>query len=303
MIAYASTKSAIDNANFTNYGAENVAETFSCSSCFRAMLTVCILASISFATMADSLRYRSGVRNSQDKHRLSPQQLSKLLESLRHKSGFLDMHFDENEFLHLGDRSKIEGGSALARALLIAAVDRERAIDLECHNRSSKVAFARLASPIDFTNRSNGARITIYPIEIDFIDFDHLRGDKAAVEAFDLGYVVLHELGHAALGLTDALVNGREPGECEEYINGIRRELGTPERQSYVARTFIIRAFASQAPLRKAELIFTRPVGKSGKSQNQILNLSWEAESVGFVTKTVDRTQTNSPRSHSLIAP
>lgn len=300
MIAYASTKFATDNANLKIYCARMIAETVFFSCCFRVMITVCILTSISFATMADSLRYRSGVRNSQDKHRLRPQQLSKLLENLRHKSGFLEMHFDENEFLHLGDRSKIEGGSALARALLIAAVDRERAIDLECHNRSSMVAFARLASPIDFTNRTSGARITVYPIEIDFNDFDHLRGDKAVIEAFDLGYVVLHELGHAALGLTDAMLNGQEPGECEEYINGIRRELGTPERQSYVARTFISRAFASQAPLRKAELIFART---SGKSKNQILNLSWEAERVGEVKKTVARPHTNSPRSHSLIAP
>ncbi len=303
MIAYASTKFATDKSKLTNICWKIIAEALSFSCRFRVMIITCVLAGASSAMADDSLRYRGGLRNSQDEHRLSAEQLSKLLESLRHKSGFMEMRFDEDEFLHLGDRSKIEGGSSLARALLIAAVDRDRAIDLETHNRSSQVAFARLASPINFTNRTSGARISVYPIQIDFNDFDHLRGDRAAIEAFDLGFVVLHELGHAALGLSDALVNGQGPGECEEYINGIRRELAIPERQSYMARAFISRTFPFQAPYRKAELIFARKTDREGKTKSHRLNLSWETDRVGAVMQTEYKPQTTSPRSQSQVAP
>jgi len=41
------------------------------------------------------------------------------------------------------------------------------------------------------------------PIEIDFADFDHLLGEKKVLEAFDLGFAILHELCHAALELRD----------------------------------------------------------------------------------------------------
>jgi len=41
------------------------------------------------------------------------------------------------------------------------------------------------------------------PIEIDFADFDHLRGERKVLEAFDLGFAILHELCRAALELRD----------------------------------------------------------------------------------------------------
>lgn len=273
--------------------------------CCPMLLVVCLtcsqLSSASESNASNSLRYQSGVRNSPE-HQLKPTQLAALLESLRRKSGFQEMHFDEVGFMRLGDRTQFAGGSAAARELLIAAVDRAKAIDLENHDRSSKIAFARLAKPISFTSRATGAQIDVYPIEIDFSDFWHLRGDRQAIEAFDIGFVVMHELAHAALGLRDALVNGQEPGECEEFINLIRRDLGVPERQSYAAKTFGKVMLATQKPSRQAELLFAYSPGQ-GKTRPQLLNLNWEAERVGAVRQEEYKPQTISPRSQSAIAP
>ena len=256
------------------------------------------------------MRYQSGLRNSTGERRLSPQYLGKLIESLREKTGFLEMHFDETGFLQLGDRLKIAGGSATARELLIAAVDRARVIELECHNRSSQVAFARLAKPIAYISYSTGARIEAYPIEIDFADFVHLRGDKAVLAAFDLGFVILHELAHAALELRDSPKENAGPGECEEYINFIRGELGLPERQNYVARTFINRGFPTGKSSLHAELLFARKSDQQGSGKTQTLNLTWEAERVGMIKEikyepqsVASKSQTAPAKTQTSLAP
>ncbi|MBS1790536.1 MAG: hypothetical protein JST85_22640 [Acidobacteria bacterium] len=282
----------------TNYACTNFA-----ARCCPILLTLCFINSQLSANDGGSnqSRYQHGVRNSEERP-LKPKQLSALLESLRQKVGFQEMQFDENGFLQLGDRSKILGGSALARDLLVAAVDRAKAIDLEDHEYSRKVAFARIATPTEYTSRATGARIDVFPIEIDFSDFAHLRGKREVLEAFDVGFVVLHELAHAALGLRDALVNGREPGECEEYINLIRRDLGVPERLSYVAKTFGKPVFAMEKPLQQAELVFAYTTNLNG-AKPKMLNLNWEAERVGAVMRTEYTPPTISSRSQASIAP
>ncbi|MEO6727183.1 MAG: hypothetical protein ABIP14_17985 [Blastocatellia bacterium] len=234
------------------------------------------------AAIKDSLRYQSGVRNSVE-HGLNPKQIERLLKSLREKTGFPEMRFDEMGFLRLGDRSMLAGGSATARELLIAAVDRACAIDLESHDRSSRIAFAQLGKPLVFISLATSARIEVNPIEIDFSDFAHLRGDKAVLAAFDVGFVVLHELAHAVLGLHDLTDEANGPGECEEYVNRIRRELDLPERQNYIARTRQSRDLASGAPLSQAELIFAHTVDQEGRTKRQSFNLTWDAEPVGMI--------------------
>lgn len=234
------------------------------------------------AAIKDSLRYQSGVRNSVE-HGLNPKQIEKLLKSLREKTGFTEMRFDETGFLRLGDRSMPAGGSATARELLIAAVDRACAIDLESHDRSSRIAFAQLGKPLVFISLATGARIEVNPIEIDFSDFAHLRGDKAVLAAFDVGFVVLHELAHAVLGLHDLTDEANGPGECEEYVNRIRRELDLPERQNYIAQTHRVRSLGSGTPLSQAELLFTRMAEQEGRAKKQSFNLTWDAESVAMI--------------------
>src|SRR5262249_48841067 len=81
---------------------------------------LCALLPAMAAASGDPFRYRVGLRNSPGQYRLGAKQLDILLVSLREKTGFLDMTFDENGFLTLGDQTKFSGGSATARALLDA---------------------------------------------------------------------------------------------------------------------------------------------------------------------------------------
>src|SRR5215510_8248174 len=217
------------------------------------------------ATAGDPLRYRGGLRNSPGVHKLNAKQLDAVLTSLRDKAGLIEMRFDENGFLTLGDQTKFSGGSAIARALLDAVVTMGNVADLESHMYSSKVASARLAEPLAYRNYSSGAKIDVLPLEIDFSDFAKLRGDRPALAAFDLGFVILHELGHAALGLRDAAGDLRGPGECEALINRIRRELNLPERQTYLAETHWAASFTpTRGSTQFAELTFARTVEDQG---------------------------------------
>ena len=230
----------------------------------------------------DQFRYRGGLRNSPGERKLNEKQLDAVIKSLRDKTGFLEMRFDENGFLTLGDQTKYSGGSSVARALISAAVKMRDAVDLESHPYSPQVAFARLAKPIAYLQYSLGTRIDVIPLEIDFSDLSKLRGDNQAVAAFDLGFVILHELGHAALGLRDASGDLQGLGECEELINRIRRELNLPERQTYIAQVYSSPVInPTQGSTKLAELIFARTVEKQGRMQIEKFNLRWEASKVG----------------------
>ena len=248
--------------------------------------TLCSLFPLPPATAGDPFRYRGGLRNSPGERRLDAKRLEAVLTSLRDKAGLLEMRFDENGFLTLGDQTKFSGGSATARALLGAAATMANAVDLESHMFSSKVAFGRLAEPVAYRHYSSGDKIDVFPLEIDFSDFSKLHGDSQALAAFDLGFVILHELGHAALGLRDAAGDTQGLGECEALINRIRRELNLPERQTYVAQTYTSAPFTTtRASTKLAELVFAREVEKQGRMRIEKFNLRWEALMVGTIVE------------------
>jgi len=252
-----------------------------------ALSTLCPFFPSLIAKAGDPFRYRGGLRNSPGERKLNEKQLDSVLKSLRDKSGFLEMRFDENGFLTLGDQTKFSGGSSVARALLSAAVKMPTAVDMESHPYSSHVAFARLAKPIAYLQYSSGTKIDVFPLEIDFSDLSKLRGDHQALAAFDLGFVILHELGHAALGLRDAAGDPQGLGECEELINRIRRELNLPERQTYIAQVYSMPTFTPiQGSNKQAELVFARAVEKQGRMQIEKFNLRWEASKVGVIMDT-----------------
>jgi hypothetical protein len=252
--------------------------------------TTCALLPQARAESADPFRYQGGLRNSPGERKLNAKQLDAVLTTLRAKTGLLEMRFDENGFLTLGDRTKFSGGSAAARALLYAVASMAHAVDLESHMYSAQIAFARLGKPVAYQHYSSGAKIDVFPLEIDFSDFSKLRGDQRALAAFDLGFVILHELGHTAFGLRDATDDPQGLGECEALINRIRRELKLPERQTYVAQTYTISAFNSgRGSTRQAELIFARSVEKQGQMRTERFNLNWEAAAVGPITTIEDR--------------
>ena len=226
-------------------------------------------------------RYRGGLRNSPDQRKLSTGQLKEVLQSLRAKTGWHELYFDHEGFLLCPAPNKFTGGSAAARRLLGAALNATQAFDMEAHSYSSNVVFAQLAPAVEYRSRRTGEQISAFPVQVDFADFQQLRGDEEARKAFDLGLVILHELGHAVWSLRDAEANG-EPGECETYINRIRRELNLPERQAYFAKARAGTLNPSTGIRQIAELVFVRAGTKPGKQprQEQFL-LRWEAESVG----------------------
>jgi hypothetical protein len=240
--------------------------------------------------ISDTLRYRGGLRNSSADRRLNSNQLEIVLKSLREKTGFLEMKFDEDGFLNIGDRTKFDGGSATARSLISAATECGKAIELESHNYSSEVAFARLALPVIFHNRSSGKSIDVYSVELDFNDFKKLRGDNQVLSAFDIGFVIMHELGHAVLNLNDNLVSINDVGECEGYINRIRGELNLPQRLNYIAQTFKSPLALNRPSGYMAELIFSHSDVSRLKSNVKELYLRWEAHAVGPVRPNVAST-------------
>ena len=65
----------------------------------------------------------NGVRNSAGTQRLNSEQLQHVQEGLQRNSGFMELRFDQQGALTLGNRQHVQNGSATVRALLIAAVD------------------------------------------------------------------------------------------------------------------------------------------------------------------------------------
>ncbi len=246
-----------------------------------ALLTMIFLGRTpAFASGSDPLRYQSGVRISPAKTPGKKQVLA-VIKSLREKTGFADLDFDGDGFLRIGDESRITGGSKTARELLSAAIEGDFAFDLENHNSSRLIAFARIGAPISYQSLASRARIEVLPIEIDFSDFDRLRGDPEVIAAFDLGMVILHELAHGALRLPDAKLGSELLGECETHINQIRRELELPERQTYLARVAERPSSSGSSTRPVAELIFTRIKPGARGDKRQFFFLSWEAQLVG----------------------
>jgi hypothetical protein len=239
------------------------------------------LTEIALAGSTDPLRYTGGIRNSVEKAKLNSKQLNLVLKALKGKSGFEELHFDADGFLRTGDPTKFSGGSASARALLLAGVSSSQLVELESLNRSPEVAFARLSSVSIYESRATGKRIVVQPLQIDFSDFDYLRGSSEVVASFDLGFAVLHELVHAVLNLHDVILEGDGLGDCEQYINTVRREMGLPERQAYLATVRDALQSPTGMSTKMAELQFTRTLDRDGKTKIERYYLNWEAHKVG----------------------
>jgi hypothetical protein len=240
------------------------------------------LATVSFAIpeteMAGSaLRYRGGIHNAFGQRALKPKQLQALLKSLRQHSGWAQLDFDAHGFLICPDASQFTAGSAAARKLLLAALDAPVAFDLESHLYTANVAFARLGAPAMFRSMASGRQIKVFSLQLDFADFAALRGHDEVLAAFDIGFVFMHELAHGVWGLRDALNEADTLGECERYINQIRRELNLPERQHYAARARQTGVSYIGGIGHYAELLFQR------KDTRKLTHyyLQWDAHRVG----------------------
>jgi hypothetical protein len=200
----------------------------------QVALTVVFVAAFAVAANAQqSNHYASGVRNSSGPYRLNGKQLQMVRDSLRQKSGFVELGFDQDGTLTLGNRQNIAGGSATARALLQAAVDSANLYELESHERAPEVAFARIVESEDRATGATGQWRTIFQVLLDFADHLSLSGAREAKASFDPGIALLHELTHGVLKLRDPQDGTDQIGECDAHVNQMRRELQLPERLYY----------------------------------------------------------------------
>ena len=160
---------------------------------------------------------------------LAESRRAELTSQLRAITGLSGLHFDGEGFLRFGAEAP-SGGSRSARALLASAMDGKNLLILEDASGHDDVVFSRVLEG-RWKDGSSG-RPTAYVVQIDFADFKHLKGDRAALEAFNAAWGLMHEIEHAVKDSADASGVGAA-GECEEAVNLMRRECGLAERAEY----------------------------------------------------------------------
>jgi hypothetical protein len=148
-------------------------------------------------------------------------------------------------------------------------------IVIEDASNSSDVAFARVIPGRWKTNVTGNP--PVFVVQIDFVDFDQLVGDERALQSFNVGWGLLHELDHTVNDSPDAMSLG-ETGECEAHINQMRRECNLPERTEY---------FSTLLPLTADSTFMTRFVRLAFEQQQLATNrkkrywIIWDANVVG----------------------
>ena len=225
------------------------------------LASLCWLSSSAQAYRRDlPYQFHPGLRISQTKP-LTTQELTGLIRELSALSG-LHLKVDVDGTIRYDSKSPAVGGSAIARELLVKAIDNSDSFSVESANRSQRIAFAQIESTTNYQNGINPSQ-TEWVIRIDFADFAQLRGDAAAIKAFNPGMNVMHELTHAILKLPDPEGPKDPLGQCERYLNLMRAELGLPLRQYYFLKTRLARSPASLSQILQGELKFTKKAKES----------------------------------------
>jgi hypothetical protein len=205
---------------------------------------------------------------------LSSQRRNELAIKLRRITGWSDLKFDREGALRLGTREPT-GGSKSARALLRNVVYGANVVVLEDASKRDDVVFCRVV-PGRWKEHS-AAKPPVYVVLIDFVDFEQVTGDQRALNAFDVGWGLLHELDHIESDSADSASIG-EPGECEDHINQMRRECNLPQRADYFFTLF---------PLNPDDPFTTRLVRlafeqeDAGTDKKKRYWLIWDAKLVG----------------------
>ena len=205
-----------------------------------------------------------------------PKHRDELAARLRKITGWPELKFDSQGMLRPGASRPI-GGSKSARDLLMEVLWGEDIVVLEDVSRSSAVAFAQV---IPGQLRSATADSpAAFVIQIDFADFDHVLGDKRALEAFNSGWALLHEFDHIVNGSEDATLIA-ESGECEDHINRMRQECDLPVRADYFFTLLPINT-DSAFMNRLVRLPFAQEATRDGKKKRYWL--IWDANLVGGI--------------------
>ncbi len=146
-------------------------------------------------------------------------------------------------------------------------------IVVEEANRNAEVVFSR-ALPARWKHETPN-NSSVFVIQIDFADFEHVTGDRMALQSFDVGWVVLHEIDHIINDSFDARF-ANEIGECEDHINLMRRECNLPERADYFS-TLLPTSMESIFARRFVRLAFE----KNSSGSKKKYWLVWDAHLVG----------------------
>lgn len=268
-----------------------------CTLIASVLVLAFVLSGAAYSAHDEVVRFRSGLSNSRSRP-LTAKQLQTLLEGLRAKTGLMEMRFDEDGRLKLGDRAHIVGGSATARALVFAAVDSLHSFRLENHHQSPTIAFAQIESTEDFVDAAEIKHV-VWDLRFDLHDFTVLRGGAEQLAAFDPALTLLHELGHGVLGLSDAVSKSDPLGGCERHVNQIRSELGLPERESYAPQSKLAVLPGNTAHSLQAELTFVRAEPGKRESKMKRFSLFFEVERVSLAVTT---TPQSSQRGEMIVA-
>ena len=154
----------------------------------------------------------------------------RLAFSLRRITGYAHLHFALDGRLTIGDTSKVVGGSAEARQILMRAVWSGANYIVEDYSGSSSVNFGQAVAEQVYEDHA-GTGSQVWRLRLDFDDFLEMEAPPKVRAAFDEGFTFFHELLHG-LGYKDAS-RAHELGECEEIVNRLRSELGLPSREEY----------------------------------------------------------------------
>jgi hypothetical protein len=196
-----------------------------------------------------------------------------LANQLQKITGWSDLKFDRGILLP-GTREPI-GGSNAARELLNRTVFGRSVVALEDASRSSDVVFSRVV-PGKWKHAAASSP-PAFVVQIDFADFEHVIGDARALQAFNAGWVLLHEFDHIVNDSKDAILK-EEVGACEDHINQMRRECNLPLRADYFF-TFLPIAKDSAFMNRLVRLAFDQELTEAGKKKRYWL--IWDANLVG----------------------
>jgi hypothetical protein len=213
-------------------------------------------------------QFHPGLRISGTKP-LTTRELTGLIRELSSLSG-LHLKVDADGTIQYDAEFPAVGGSAIARDLLVKAIDNSDSFSVESANNSKRIAFAQIESTTDYKN-GKGPPHTEWVIRIDFADFAQLRGDAAATKAFTPGMNLMHELTHAILKLRDPEGPNDTLGQCERYVNLMRTELGLALRKYYFTKTRLARTPTSQFQILQGELKFTHGDPESKKAEELLL--------------------------------
>ena len=238
---------------------------------------------MSIAFLSSSILYTNSIRAAEsDSHIVARQSIplvrrTELVTKLRKITGWAGLDFDRAGGLQSGNRAAV-GGSKTAREFLMSAMRGPIVVVLEDASRSADIAFCRV-NPGRWTKDPESGPAA-YVVQIDFSDFEQVSGDERALEAFNVGWGLLHELDHAVNDSSDASQLD-EAGECEAHINRMRRECDLPERANY---------YFTPLPATADPVFITRLV-RLGFEQQAPTNkkkrywLVWDANAVGGQTE------------------